>query len=67
VNVSMAVDHHIVEAIDLARQAREDALQKFVDASRRVGELEAIRDLRMSMGADVANMVRIEPLREAAG
>lgn len=65
-NVAMAVDQNIIAAIAAAREERQDALEKYVDASRRVGELEAMRDLRLSMDADVSNSVRIEPLREAA-
>lgn len=64
-NILLMNDHHVVEAIDSARQEADDAMERYVDARKRIAELEAVRDLRMAMGADVANVVKIERLREA--
>lgn len=67
VNVILAVDGHVVDAIEEARQEADDALERYVDARKKIAELEAMRDLRMAMGGTVANTIKIEPLREASG
>lgn len=65
-NALMAVDQNVVDAIAAARQRADDALERFVEARREVAELEAMRDLRAAMGADIAKNVKIERLREAS-
>ena len=64
-NLLLATDQNVVEAIDAARQKADASLEQFVEARKTVAELEALRDLRIALGADVTNVVKLERLREA--
>lgn len=65
-NLALMCDQHIVEAIERVSDEAVAAMERYVDARRRLAELESIRDLRIAMGADVTGHYKIEPLRETA-
>jgi len=65
-NVLKALDEHLVTDLDAARMDADAALERYVEAHRRISELQAALDLRKAMGAQVAGVVDITPLRETA-
>ena len=52
-NVLKALDEHVISDIDAAREEASVALSQYVDAMRRVAELESLAQLRKAMGGDL--------------
>lgn len=52
-NVTKALDEHLVADLEAAQDEADVALERYVDAMRRVSELQALIDLRRAMGGNV--------------